>query len=162
MREIFGTTPERDGAAFRASTGIAPTEEGDGRLYPMSRRAEAVRDALLNTCRREDITVMACAEPTRHSTGPTGLHEFTVDQARLPLSHKPGRDEKVVAPSQLDAGADQDNLPILGRMPLQPELAAACDAGALETELPGGLLPEALASVEAIPEHEAPEPKAGA
>ena len=43
---------------------------------------------------------------------------------------------------------------------IKPELAAACDDGAIETELPGGLLPEALASVEAIPEHEAPEPDA--
>ena len=94
MREIFGTTPERDVAAFLESTGIATAEEGEGRLYPMSRRADSVRDTLLNTCRREGITVMACAEPKRHSTGPTGLHEFTVDQARLPLSHKPGRDEK--------------------------------------------------------------------
>ncbi len=94
VRKIFGTTPERDVATFLESTGIATAEEGEGRLYPMSRRADSVRDALLNTCRREGVTVMACAEPKRHVTGPTGLHEFTVDQARLPLSHKPGRDEK--------------------------------------------------------------------
>ena len=73
-----------------------------------------------------------------------------------------GKKIEVFGPSKLDAVAEQYNLPILGRMPIKPELAAACDDGAIETELPGGLLPEALASVEAIPEHEAPEPDAGA
>ena len=110
VREIFGTTPERDVAAFLESTGIATAEEGEGRLYPMSRRADSVRDALLNTCRREGITVMACAEPKRHSTGPTGLHEFTVDQARLPLSHKPGRDEKARIRNARKALATADRL----------------------------------------------------
>ncbi len=73
-----------------------------------------------------------------------------------------GKKIEVFGPSKLDAVAEQYNLPILGRMPIKPELAAACDDGAIETELPGGLLPEALASVEALPEHEAPEPDAGA
>lgn len=110
VREIFGTAPERDVTAFLESTGIATAEEGEGRLYPMSRRADSVRDALLNTCRREGITVMACAEPKRHSTGPTGLHEFTVDQARLPLSHKPGRDEKARIRNARKALAAADRL----------------------------------------------------
>lgn len=109
-RKIFGTAPERDVATFLESTGIATAEEGEGRLYPMSRRADSVRDALLNTCRREGITVMACAEPKRHSTGPTGLHEFTVDQARLPLSHKPGRDEKARIRNARKALAAADRL----------------------------------------------------
>ena len=73
-----------------------------------------------------------------------------------------GKKIEVFGPSKLDAVAEQYNLPILGRMPIKPELAAACDDGAIETELPGGLLPEALAGVEALPEHEAPEPDAGA
>lgn len=94
VREIFGAAPERDVAAFLESAGIMTAEEGEGRLYPMTRRAESVRDALLNACRREGVTVMTCAEPIRHSASTTGLHELTVDQARLPLTHKPGRDEK--------------------------------------------------------------------
>lgn len=53
---------------------------------------------------------MACAEPKRHSTGPTGLHEFTVDQARLPLSHKPGRDEKARIRNARKALATADRL----------------------------------------------------
>ena len=73
-----------------------------------------------------------------------------------------GKKIEVFGPSKLDAVAEQYNLPILGRMPIKPELAAACDDGAIEAALPGGLLPEALASVEALPEHEAPEPDAGA
>ena len=92
VREIFGTTPERDVAAFLESTGIATAEEGEGRLYPMSRRADSVRDALLNTCRREDTTVMACAEPKRTPQAQPASTSSRVDQARLPLSHKPGRD----------------------------------------------------------------------
>lgn len=110
VREIFGSTPERDVTAFLESAGIVTAEEDEGRLYPMSRRADSVRDALLNTCRREGVAVMACAEPKRHSTGPTGLHEFTVDQARLPLAHKPGRDEKARIRNARKALAAADRL----------------------------------------------------
>ena len=94
VREIFGTTPEQDVAAFLESVGIVTAEESEGRLYPMSRRADSVRDALLNTCRREGIDIMPCAEPKRRTDGPAASHELTVSRARPHPTCKPGRDEK--------------------------------------------------------------------
>lgn len=69
-----------------------------------------------------------------------------------------GKKIEVFGPSKLDEVAATYNLDILGRLPINPAFAAACDAGAIETELPSGLLPNALAKVSAVPEHvEAPE-----
>ncbi len=55
--------------------------------------------------------------------------------------------------------AEKMNIPgleILGRLPIDPALAAACDTGAIEDELPAGLLPDALAKVAGLPEHVEP------
>ncbi len=69
-----------------------------------------------------------------------------------------GKKIEVFGPSKLDEVAATYNLDILGRLPINPAFAAACDAGVIETELPSGLLPEALAKVSAVPEHvEAPK-----
>ena len=47
---------------------------------------------------------------------------------------------------------------MLGRLPIDPALALACDAGAIEEALPQDFLPEATSVCEAIPAHEgAPE-----
>ena len=64
-----------------------------------------------------------------------------------------GKKTEVFGPSKLDAVAEQYGLPVLGRLPINPALAAACDAGAIETDLPEGMLPDALAKVAAVPEH---------
>lgn len=67
-----------------------------------------------------------------------------------------GKKIEVFGPSKLDAVAEQYGLEILGRLPIDPALAAACDAGAIEDELPAGLLPDALAKVAGLPEHVEP------
>lgn len=64
-----------------------------------------------------------------------------------------GKKLEVFGPSKLDEVAARYDLDILGRLPINPAFAAACDAGAIETDLPGGLLPEVLAKVAAVPEH---------
>ena len=67
-----------------------------------------------------------------------------------------GKKIEVFGPSKLDAVAEQYGLEVLGRLPINPALAAACDAGSIEADLPSGLLPRALAKVSEVPEHVEP------
>ena len=55
-RAVFGGGAEERLDAFFASLGIMTTST-DGRLYPVTRRAESVRDALLGACGREGVEV---------------------------------------------------------------------------------------------------------
>ncbi len=69
-----------------------------------------------------------------------------------------GKKIEVFGTSKLDDVAQQYDLKVLGRLPIDPALALACDAGAIEEALPQDFLPEATAVCEAIPAHEgAPE-----
>ncbi|MBY4798305.1 Mrp/NBP35 family ATP-binding protein [Collinsella sp. AGMB00827] len=61
-----------------------------------------------------------------------------------------GKKLEVFGSSKLDKVAAEHDLEILGRLPLDPDLAAACDAGVLEDRLPTGILPDAVAAVEAL------------
>ncbi len=56
--------------------------------------------------------------------------------------------------SKLDEVARDYGVKVLDRLPIDPALARACDAGALEDALPAGLVPEALAACAAVPAHE--------
>ena len=50
-------------------------------------------------------------------------------------------------PSRLAATAEHYNLPVLGRLPMDPTFAEACDAGTAETTLPDDLLPAAIEAI---------------
>ena len=52
-------------------------------------------------------------------------------------------------PSHLQEIVDEFNVADLGRIPIDPKVAASCDAGTFESELPEGLIPEAVSAVEA-------------
>ena len=65
-----------------------------------------------------------------------------------------GKMIEVFGKSKLDAVAGEYQVDVLGRVPIDPALAAACDAGTFENELPEGLLPEAVAKIRAVPAHE--------
>lgn len=65
-----------------------------------------------------------------------------------------GKKIEVFGKSKLDAVAGEYQVDVLGRVPIDPALAAACDAGTFENELPEGLLPEAVAKIRAVPAHE--------
>ena len=69
-----------------------------------------------------------------------------------------GKKIEVFGASKLDEVAALYGLDVLDRLPIDPALAAACDAGEVETALPAGLLPCALAKVEAVEAHEDAEP----
>ncbi|MEE8704478.1 MAG: Mrp/NBP35 family ATP-binding protein [Olsenella sp.] len=51
-------------------------------------------------------------------------------------------------PSHLDEIARQFDLDVLGRLPIDPAVAKACDEGTVDTSLPEGLLPKALELIE--------------
>lgn len=53
-RAVMGPRPEADVAAFFDSLGLM-TCDVDGRLYPITRRAESVRDVLLDAARRAGV-----------------------------------------------------------------------------------------------------------
>ncbi|VWL90521.1 Iron-sulfur cluster carrier protein [Collinsella sp. AK_207A] len=65
-----------------------------------------------------------------------------------------GKKIEVFGKSKLDAVAGEYQVDVLGCVPIDPALAAACDAGTFENELPEGLLPEAVAKIRAVSAHE--------
>ena len=66
-----------------------------------------------------------------------------------------GRHIEVFGESKLETVAKVYGVPVLDRMPIDPALAAACDKGTLEKELPQGMLPLAMAAVKSVEPHEA-------
>lgn len=53
-------------------------------------------------------------------------------------------------PSHLDETAKNYDLDVLGRLPIDPALAACCDEGTVDTELPAGLIPDAVRTVQEV------------
>ena len=60
-REVMGEAPEGDLVRFFESVGIVTAVE-DGRLYPRSKRAESVRDALVGTANRAAVEMLLGSE----------------------------------------------------------------------------------------------------
>jgi len=65
-----------------------------------------------------------------------------------------GKKIEVFGESKLDAVAAEHGLEVLGRLPIDPALAAAADAGTFESKLPQGFLADAVAAVSAVAPHE--------
>ena len=63
---VMGPTPERDIAEFFDSLGLIRTSI-DGRLYPITRRAESVRDVLHDTTRRRAPGRLNASAPPNRS-----------------------------------------------------------------------------------------------
>ena len=64
-----------------------------------------------------------------------------------------GKKIEVFGKSRLDEVAKQYRLDVLGRLPIDPALAAACDDGTRDKAVPDGMLAGALAAVEAVKPH---------
>ena len=62
-----------------------------------------------------------------------------------------GKKIEVFGQSKLEEVASRYGLPILGRLPIDPRLAAACDAGSIESELPRDFLTEAVDACQNAP-----------
>ena len=63
-----------------------------------------------------------------------------------------GKHINLFGDSKLGEVAASYGLPVLGRLPINPAFAAACDAGTLEDDMDEGLLPDAVALVSDLPE----------
>lgn len=58
-----------------------------------------------------------------------------------------GKKIEVFGTSHLDEVAAQYGVDVLGRLPIDPKLAAMCDAGTLEEGLPAGMFPDAIEAI---------------
>lgn len=74
-----------------------------------------------------------------------------VENMSYALCPRCGERIEVFGPSHLDETAQGYDLPVLGRIPIDPALAAACDGGTLERDLPAGMLPDAVAAIASVP-----------
>lgn len=91
---VMGPTPERDIADFFASLGLITTSI-DSRLYPITRRAESVRDVLLDACAREGVDTECACTPTAAQYN-EAAHVWSLECQRpaRPLKAKAGADAR--------------------------------------------------------------------
>ena len=91
---VMGPTPERDIADFFASLGLITTSI-DSRLYPITRRAESVRDVLLDACVREGVGMeCACTPTTAQYDEAAQAWSLECQCPARPLKAKAGADAK--------------------------------------------------------------------
>ena len=83
-RTVMGAEPERKLAAFFASTGLV-TCEIEGRLYPITRRAESVRDCLLAAARAAGVE-MRCGAQVTGADGRGGTWRLSTQEPERPIS----------------------------------------------------------------------------
>lgn len=96
-RSVFGGEGEQRIASFFEDIGLMLAQEDEGRLYPLSKRAESVRDVLLDACAREEIAILSCANVlrARRVNEKGAAHwELALSVPQEPLSYKQGRDAK--------------------------------------------------------------------
>lgn len=94
-REVLGRSPEADIKDFFEGLGLMLAEEDEGRLYPITRRAESVRDVLTGACARLGVDVLTGAECVEaHRDAASGTWELALSEPESPLSFKRGRDAK--------------------------------------------------------------------
>ncbi|WP_234346113.1 NAD(P)/FAD-dependent oxidoreductase [Collinsella provencensis] len=90
---VLGMAPEREIAEFFESLGLMFAEEGEGRLYPVTRRAESVRDVLLAACSRAGVELHCSSEVIRAGYA-GGRWSLTISEPAQPLSFKHAQDGK--------------------------------------------------------------------
>ena len=112
VSRVMGPTPERDIADFFASLGLIMTSI-DGRLYPITRRAESVRDVLLDACAREGVD-MECACTPAAARYDEAAHVWSLECQRpaRPLKAKAGADAKANLRNLRRAQRDAEMTPV--------------------------------------------------
>lgn len=158
---VMGPTPERDIAEFFDSLGLIRTSI-DGRLYPITRRAESVRDVLLGTCTRENVAIECACTPMAARYDKTArTWSLECQRPAQPLKAKAGIDAKaklralrralrdakmahvafqaraviIAAGGKSSSTADIFSLPHLAASPVLCPLAATpCDTAGLPLE----------------------------
>ncbi|WP_035425446.1 Mrp/NBP35 family ATP-binding protein [Atopobium fossor] len=67
-----------------------------------------------------------------------------------------GKKIEIFGKSHVDETAAEYDIPVLGRLPIDPAIAAAVDDGSFEDNLPEGLLPQAVELLTQMPEPASP------
>lgn len=115
VSSLFGTQPEQDIENFFDSVGLLLAQEDEGRLYPVTRRAESVRDVLLSSCRRLGVDIISCAAllHAKHEDA----WNLTLSVPESILSFKRGRDFKshIRNARKASAEARRADLPLRAR-----------------------------------------------
>ena len=132
VEEVCGPRFGEDVLGFLEACGIAVAEEGAGRLYPLSRQAASVRDALLGRVRRAGA-VLACAR------GVTGL-ERASGGWRVTWDGDAGSGALAAGAVVLAAGGGAGVCDALG-LEVAPRVPVLCP---LACEAPDGVSLEAL------------------
>lgn len=91
---IMGASPEHTVARFFEQLGLLIIEEDEGRLYPITRRAESVRDVLLGACARLGIDLRCTAELVEAHPTNGNAWQLTLSEPASPLRVRPGKDAK--------------------------------------------------------------------
>lgn len=102
---VLGSKPEHELERFFDSLGIFTAQEDD-RLYPHSFRAESVRDALLDACRRDGVEIVCGASVASAFKDTEGIWKLTVKHPADDLRVKPQRDQKAELRAQRRALKD--------------------------------------------------------
>ncbi len=91
---VLGAEPENELQGFWKSLGILTAQEDD-RLYPYSFKAESVRDALLDACRRLNVN-LSCGSRIvdARRNNDDGTWTLVAKMPSAPLAAKPQRDQK--------------------------------------------------------------------
>ena len=92
---IAGSNPEGDIESFFSDLGLVMTQEGDGRLYPVTRRADSVRDVLLSGLSRAGVDTRCCCELASPQYDENQqIWTLTLREPTHPLAIKPTGDHK--------------------------------------------------------------------
>lgn len=91
-RAVMGERAEADVQTFFDSLGLLLGEEDEGRLYPITRRAESVRAVLQGAAARAGVTIR-CGAMVIDATF-SGVWNLTVSEPASPPRCKPGRDAR--------------------------------------------------------------------
>lgn len=94
VASIMGPSPEHDIERFFTQMGLLTVEEDEGRLYPITRRAESVRDVLLGACTRLNVDLRCCAELLGAHAQNELTWQLTLREPAAPLQVRNGKDAK--------------------------------------------------------------------
>ena len=95
FRKVTGPEPEKELQGFFESLGLMTMEEGDGRLYPRTGRAESVRDVLVQACEREDVDIRCGSSlDGAQYDAVTDMWTLTMREPVEPLRYRRGHDDR--------------------------------------------------------------------
>ena len=93
VSSVFGANPEHDIERFFDSLGLLRCSVED-RIYPASKKADSVRDVLLDACRRLSVKIICCTQITRAQQNSAGGWTLAYRAPARPLRGRANDDGK--------------------------------------------------------------------